>query len=53
MFKPPWLAPAEKKLLPYQGAVSILLIIIILLSAWLVWKGSAVQKTAWVVYLGL
>lgn len=53
MFKPPWLAPAERKLLPYQGAVYIILMLVILLSGWLFWKGTAVQKTAWVVYLGL
>lgn len=47
----PWYKKLEESLLPAQGLVSILLIIIILVSIYALFSRNSVLRTAWVVYV--
>jgi hypothetical protein len=51
MIKMPWYDSINKKLLPCQLFVDILLISIIIVSLWLIIKGKPLTKTAWLTYL--
>jgi len=51
MLKVPWAEPIERKLRPIQGVVMMSLIIIILITIYLVLKGSSTAKTGWLVWL--
>ncbi len=51
MWKVPWAEPLERKLQPYQGAVMLALAGFLLFTAWIIWRGSATGRTAWLVFL--
>lgn len=51
MIQMPWYGKLEKVLGPSQEVVVLLLVGVILISAYLVVKGDAVKRTGWLVYL--
>jgi hypothetical protein len=51
MWKVPWAEPLEKKLKPYQGFVVLALVAFMIGTLWILWKGNATGRTAWLVFL--
>ena len=51
MWKPPWYAGVEKKLIPLQWVVTLGLVIIVGLSIWAIVSGDNIKRTVWFVYL--
>lgn len=47
----PWYPAAEKALQPLSPVSSLLLVGLALLTLWIAWKGDAVVRLAWLVYL--
>ena len=51
MFKPPWAEPLERKLKPFQTWVVLGLCLFMIITVWILWKGNATGRTAWLVFL--
>lgn len=51
--QPIWYRKFEDFLMPYQWIVSIMLIIIIAVSVWMLFEKDSVKRTTWVVYMYL
>ncbi len=51
MFKMPWADPLEKKLKPFQGLVALALVGIVLWTIYILVRGTAITKTAWLVWM--
>lgn len=49
--RPPWYSWLEDRLAPLQGAVVVLLLLVVGVSLLLIWKGPNWARTAWLVYL--
>lgn len=51
MLKMPWSEPLERGLKPFQGVVNLGLIAVLVFTVWVLVRGNATGKTAWLVWM--